>query len=178
MTSVNRDPSLRAVVVSYHLLANGTGRPYFVVQALRKMAKIHHVSLIASNFDHIRKRTILTEEGERVPVRPYAKNISIGRVLSYFDFARQIPLLLDVRKADLVYVCVPDYISAFAILKNKRDRRFLVIVDVVDLWPEAFPLPKHINRLFKGVFGGIFKPLRQWLFQKADLVLFQSRYFL
>jgi len=170
--------SLSAVVVSYHLLAEGTGRPHFVARALGKMAAIGRVSLMASNFDHVRKRTIPTHEAVRVPVRPYATNISIGRVLSYFDFAGQVNHLLQEAEADLVYICVPDYISALAILRNKRDRRLVVIVDVVDLWPEAFPLPKLINGLFKDVFGFIFKPLRRWLFQKADLVLFQSSYFL
>ena len=178
MTSVKGGTSLSAVVVSYHLLGDGTGRPYFVARALGKMAVIRRVSLIASNFDHISKRTIPTDEAVRVPVRPYATNISIGRVLSYFDFARQVNHVLQVAEADLVYICVPDYISALAILRNKRDRRFVVIVDIVDLWPEAFPLPKLINKFFKNISGFIFKPLRRWLYQKADLVLFQSRYFL
>ena len=178
VTSVKGGASLRAVVVSYHLLANGIGRPHLVARALGEMAMIGPVSLVTRNFDHITKRTITTDEAVRVPVRPYATNISIGRVLSYLDFARQVNHVLQVAEADLVYICVPDYISALAILRQKRDRRFVVIVDIVDLWPEAFPLPKVINELFKDVFGFIFKPLRRWLFQKADLVLFQSRNFL
>jgi glycosyltransferase involved in cell wall biosynthesis len=178
VTSGKGGAALSAVVVSYHLLADSTRRPHFVARALGKMALIGRVSLMASNFDHVSKRTIPTDEAVRVPVRPYATNISIGRVLSYFDFAGQVNHVLQEAEADLVYICVPDYISALAILRNKRDRRLVVIVDVVDLWPEAFPLPKLINGLFKDVCGFIFKPLRRWLFQKADLVLFQSSYFL
>jgi len=175
-TPVEGGASLSAVVVSYHLLAEGTGRPHFVARALGKMAVIGRVSLMASNFDHFTKSALPTNGIVRLAVRPYAKNISLKRILSYLDFARQVNQTAEVKEANLVYVCVPDYFSALAVLHGKTSRRRMVIVDVVDLWPEAFPLSPLINRLLKSVFKIVFRPLRRHYFRKANLVLFQSRH--
>jgi len=165
-------------VVSYHLMTDGTGRPNYVARALSEMPFLGSVSLVASDYEHISKRRVPEDGVVRLPVRPYTKNISVQRILSYFDFARQVNLAVPVAGADLIYVCVPDYLSALAILRRKRNRRIVVIVDVVDLWPEALPLPRLVNGLVKKTIGLAFKWLRRSLFSKADLVLFQSQYFL
>lgn len=142
------------------------------------MSFLQEVHLVASNYDHFSKNTATADDMMRLPVRPYARNISFRRILSYFDFARQVRRARPVIDADLVYVCVPDYLAALAVLRSKRTTGCKVIVDVVDLWPEAFPLPPYVNGLVKGVFNVFLKPLRRYLFREADLILFQSRYFL
>ncbi len=176
---MNSNPRIiRVAVVSYHFTPDGAGRPNHVAQALRMMPFLHGVHLVASNYDHIRKSIAPADDMLRLPVRPYALNISFQRILSYFDFARQVHRARPVIEADLVYVCVPDYLAALAVLRSKRAAGYKVIVDVVDLWPEAFPLPPYVNGLVKGVFNAFLKPLRRYLFREADLILFQSRYFL
>ena len=80
--------------------------------------------------------------------------------------------------ADIVYVCVPDYLSAVAVLRIKKFQNIRVILDIVDLWPEAFPFPSLINFSIKWCSKKVVNPLRRFLFQGADLILFQSNHFL
>ena len=49
----------------------------------------------------------------------------------------------------------------------------LVVIDVVDLWPEGFPL----SQMIKVFIEILTKPLRNLLFKQADLILTQSDYF-
>jgi hypothetical protein len=175
---VKSTPAFRVTVVSYHMTANGTSRPNYVTRAIKDMSFLGKVCMVASNYDHFTKSTVPTNGIVRLAVRPYTKNISLKRILSYFDFARQVNQTAEVMEADLVYVCVPDYFSALAVIHGKTRRRRMVIVDVVDLWPEAFPLSPLINRLLKSVFKIVFRPLRRHYFRKANLVLFQSRHFM
>jgi len=173
-----RKNGIRVTIVSYHLATNSLDRPSYVARALRGMPFISNVTLVSSNFDHSHKCISQSGNDIRLPVRGYSRNISLQRLLSYFDFARQIKKAKEVLEADLVYVCMPDYLSALAVIEIKKDRKILTILDVVDLWPEAFPFPSVINHPIKWCSGKIIKPLRRFLFASADLVLFQSNHFL
>lgn len=167
-------------VVSYHCDESSNCRPKSVRRALLDMPSFREVTIASSNFDHICKRIIPDAANDivRLPVRPYRENISVTRLLSYWDFARNLQSSALIANSGIVYVCVPDYISALAILRMKRSGCFRLIIDVVDLWPEALPLPPLFNGLMKGTIGVVIKKLRQRLFNGVDLVLVQSRYFL
>jgi glycosyltransferase involved in cell wall biosynthesis len=144
------------------------------------MAFVKDVRVLASNFDHIRKESIQVAGGgvTRLPVRAYPRNISFSRVLSYWDFARQVGRSPVLAASDMAYVCVPDYLSALAVLRRRTGACPRVIIDVVDIWPEALPLPGLVEELVRRTLWQGGRSLRQRLFAKADLVLFQSRYFL
>jgi len=171
---------LRVLVVSYHYPDGENSRPTLVRRVFAEMPGGIAVKAIASDFDHFSKRTMPSSVGGiiRLPVRPYRKNISTARLLSYADFAWRLRKHPAVAEADIIYVCVPCYLSALAVLFGRARRRQKVLVDVVDLWPEALPLPRIVNRLIKGTIGAGIKSLRRRIFGGADLLFFQSRYFL
>lgn len=168
---------LRAVVVCYHFTAEGAARPNYVARSLEAMPFLRRVDRVGSDYDHFQKARATEDAVTRLPVRPYAKNISLQRVFSYRDFARGVAASPLVTEADLVYVCVPDYLAALAVLRHRATRPFFVIVDVYDLWPEAFPLPPIANGLLKGILKLGIPALRRFLFRRANLILFQSGYF-
>ena len=167
----------KTLIVSYHLAQQKIGRPWQVYKALKKLPVAGNIKIIGSNFDHIKKVSI-TDQYFRLNVPSYTKNISLKRLCSYLVFARKLNKFVKVIKPKLVYTCVPDYIAAMLLLQKKTVIKTKIIIDFVDLWPEALPLPKLINILLKDIGGLFFRPVRRWLFRKADMMLFQSVHFL
>lgn len=168
------------VVVSYHYDDVVVGRPHFWRRALVAIPSGANVTTVASDFDHIRKKklTSMCSNVVRLPVRRYDKNLSFARVLSYWDFACCILRGSVLERASVVVVCVPDYISALAVLLWSRRRSCVVLIDVVDLWPEALPLPVKWNLLFKKTIGRIISCFRACMFAPSSLIFFQSEYFI
>jgi glycosyltransferase involved in cell wall biosynthesis len=177
---VDAHSGLRVCVVSYHFDEGFDARPNVARLAFAEMQSVAEVKVVAANFDHIRKLKLDGNTGSmlRVPVRPYSRNISANRLFSYWDFAKQVRNLPALSSADLVYTCVPDNFTAMEILRSRVGAFPKVIIDVVDLWPEAFPLPPIINYIAKRTIGTLLKVRRKRSFDAADLILFQSRYFL
>ena len=165
-------------VISYHRGYERAGRPDFVAAALGIAYGSENVRLISSNFNHIRKVHDDSGNDEAISVRAYQKNISLRRVLSYWDFARGIDVSRLFKDVDVVYICVPDYLSAVKVLLGRPRSAVKVIVDVVDLWPEAIPvegLKAWVvkNRLILRIAAFV----RRKVLGRADLLLFQSQHF-
>jgi glycosyltransferase involved in cell wall biosynthesis len=169
---------MKAIVVSYHWIRH-IGRPECMSKCLDGIPQIKQKILVASNYDHITKRVInKNDEIIRLPVIKYRKNISLLRVFSYFGFVKNVLKIVDEQKPQIVLVCVPDYLTAIALLAKKKHNKFLLIIDVVDLWPEAFPLPRHVPGIIKNYINIISKKIRTVIFKNADLIFYQSTYFL
>ena len=170
---------LGVCLISYHF-DEQRGRPNLVKQALSDMTCVQDVQVLASNFDHILKMPIRSTGASvaRLPVRTYVNNISFARYFSYRDFAKQVGRSPILPPSDLVYICVPDYLAAFTVLRRRAGTCPKVIVDVIDIWPEALPLPGLLSQLVERTVWAGMRKLRQQWFAKADLVLFQSEYFL
>lgn len=101
----------------------------------------------------------------------YKKNISIKRIYSHYKFAKNVEKFLKRRCApDLIYCVVPsldvaDKVSKFAV-KNKIP----LIVDIQDLWPEAYRMAIDIpivNEI-------LFKPMEvkaNNIYKRADKIV-------
>lgn len=117
------------------------------------------VEVITSTFYHTAKRqrdtrdlrlqrqrytaTLLYEPG-------YKKNITIKRVFSHGVFAANVLKYLRGRKPpDVIYLAVPPLGLAGKVLAYANGRRIRAIIDVQDVWPEAFhmllPFPKLLR---------------------------------
>lgn len=169
--------NLKVAIVAYHWDRRIMDRPNMVAMAIRDRFADAHLTIVASSFDHFGKLRRHDTRALLVDVRGYEKNASFDRVLSYCDFAKRLTDLSALREADIVYICVPDYISAAVVLQMARDRQ-AVVVDVVDLWPEAFPVGTHILAMLKAMFLRPAKLLRRCVFERADVIAFQSMRFL
>ncbi|MCI9448238.1 MAG: glycosyltransferase family 4 protein [Lachnospiraceae bacterium] len=110
-----------------------------------------NVELITSDFNHLTKKhrnntamdtigqiTLLHEIG-------YSKNISLRRFLSHWIWGRNVKKYLSLRKKpDLVYCAVPSLTSSLAAAKYCEKNKIKFLIDIQDLWPDAFKMVFHV----------------------------------
>ena len=134
----------------------------------------HNVEIITSNFRHTTKRhrdapehtqafslTFIKEPG-------YPGNICLRRFYSHFIWGRNVLAYLKKRKKpDVVYCAGPSLTAAGNAARycNKNDIRF--IIDVQDLWPEAFRMVFNIPIISSLVFFP-FKMMENEIYRRAD----------
>lgn len=103
------------------------------------------VEIITSSFLHIKKKqrenltiewpfrvTFLYEPG-------YSKNVSLKRFYSHYIWGRNVEKYLRQRKKpDVIYCAVPSLTAPYKISNYCRKAGIRFIIDIQDLWPEAF----------------------------------------
>lgn len=165
------------------LIAHFSGRTENSNSRFRELADIlarrgADVELVTSSFLHEAK-------AQRDPLgntrRPYAithirepgyrSNVSVRRLLSHRTMAKNLRRYLDDRAVpDLIYCAMPSNAVAAAAAAYARSRGVRLVLDVQDLWPEAYEMvikPRALSRR-------LFTPLR-WAanrtFRAADHVV-------
>lgn len=121
----------------------------------------HEVTWWSSDFFHVLKqrrgrgweerRPAATVRIVFVPTLAYARNISVRRLYSHFLYARQLPrAFAAATPPDLIITSFPPIGSSRKVVEFAHARGVPVVVDVQDLWPDAFDLafPKPLRRLF------------------------------
>lgn len=119
------------------------------------------VTVIASNFMHIckKKRTDKKEGFIFVNTKPYKKNMSIERINSHYNFAKDAMKIVGALNPDIIYALVPPNSVANQVAKYKRMHEDVkVIFDLIDLWPETMPISKFKNIL----------PFKMWAYLRND----------
>lgn len=167
-------------IISYDFIEDSkNSRPLLIYKAIKDSALANSVIVYCANFSHHKKKyvTYQNPDFKAISVSSYELNISLRRILSYAVFAGKVLFHPDINKYDILYFCVPANELAIVALIYKLCFKKTVVLDVIDIWPDAFPLPSLINPFFKGLFLLTSSPLRNWLFRCADLILTQSAYF-
>lgn len=147
----------------------------------KELSKNNKVEIITSNFSHDKKKhkdplpskwpftiTFLHEPG-------YKKNISVRRFLSHRAWGKNVGKYLENReKPDVIYCAMPSLTAAknAAIFCEKKDVRF--IIDIQDLWPEAFKMSLDIP-VFSDVIFSPFRKTANFVYEKADSVCAVSK---
>ncbi len=150
------------VIVAQYLgdlecLENTNGRFVYLGNML---SKDNNVEIVTTTFLHARKRqaksipdfykkckiTALYEPG-------YPKNVCLQRFASHHKLAVNIKEYLAQRKKpDVIYAAVPSLSVASEAAKYCRRNHIRFIVDIQDLWPEAFKMVLHIPLISDAVF--------------------------
>lgn len=92
------------------------------------------------------KTTLIYEKG-------YRKNISIDRLISHKQFAKNVLKYLRKRKVpDVIYCFVPTLELAKNVIKFAKSNDVKIILDVLDLWPESFGMILNKPSLNKVLF--------------------------
>ena len=110
----------------------------------------YKVIVLLSDFIHAKKTKITDKfpECTYIPTKPYKKNVSVGRLLSHFLFARDVMKRLDMVHPDLVYALVPPNSVADVCRKYKlKNPDAKLILDLIDMWPESMPGEKLHNTM-------------------------------
>ncbi len=154
------------------------GRFTYLAKAL---AKENAVEIITSDFNHTKKVhrgrmdicapyqvTFLHEPG-------YRKNISILRFFSHHVWGKEIRKYLTERaKPDVVYCAVPSLTGPNLVARYCEKNNIRFIIDVQDLWPEAFRMIVNISVLSDIGFAP-FKVLANDIYKRADAIVAVSQ---
>ena len=132
----------------------------FVCLANMLVSRGHEVELVTSNFVHYTKSfrgefdlgegvkvTLLQETG-------YKKNVSLKRLRSHARFGKEVKKRLWASETpDLIYCAVPSLDCAVYAAKYAKEKGVPFIVDVQDLWPEAFEMVMPVPFVGKALFA-------------------------
>lgn len=111
-------------------------------------------SALSENLDY--KITLIDEPG-------YKRNVSIKRFLSHKIFAKNVKRYLEtINKPDVIYSAIPSLDVAKVAGEYAEKNNIKFIIDIQDLWPEAFEMIFKVP-ILKDI---IFYPMRK----KADKI--------
>lgn len=140
----------------------------------KELSKGNKVEIITSDFLHVAKKhkdplvhnwpftiTFLHEPG-------YKKNISIQRFRSHNAWGKEVAKYLQKReKPDVVYCAVPSLTAPLEAAKYCKKNRVKYIIDIQDLWPEAFLMVLNIPIVSQVLFAP-FKRRADEIYASAD----------
>ncbi|MBR4422456.1 MAG: hypothetical protein IKS69_07980 [Erysipelotrichaceae bacterium] len=113
------------------------------------LEKGFETEVITSDFSHVRKtlRNNIPEGYHAIRTRPYYRNISVTRLLSHHEFARDAFALIREQKPDLLWVVAPaNSLVKQAALYQKTHPGTCIIIDIIDMWPESLPLKYDMHK--------------------------------
>ncbi len=148
----------------------------------KMLAERNKVEIITTTFPHSLKRqakfvpdsyegckiTALYEPG-------YSKNVCLKRFVSHYRLARNVERYLNHRKKpDIIYAAVPSLSVASVAAKFCRKNSVRFIVDIQDLWPEAFKMVFHLPVISDLVFLPMQKQA-DFIYSSADEIVAVSK---
>ena len=140
----------------------------------KRLADRHEVEIITSDFFHTKKvhrREVLSPQPCKVTFlhEPgYAKNVCLKRFYSHYAWGREVKKYLAARKRpDVIYCAVPSLTAAGAAAEYCRKNGIRFLVDIQDLWPEAFEMVLHIPCISTLIFYPI-RLIANSIYKAAD----------
>ena len=139
------------------------------------LSQQHQVEVVTSDFDHDRK--IHRKEIAAFPFQVtqlhesgYKKNVCLKRFVSHYGWGRRVAEYLRQRKRpDVVYCAVPSLTGPLAAANYCHREKVRFVIDVQDLWPEAFSMVFHVPVLSDIVFMP-FRRMANGVYRRADAV--------
>jgi glycosyltransferase involved in cell wall biosynthesis len=115
-----------------------------------------------NSFDY--KVTLLYEPG-------YRKNISLQRLKSHKIFAKSVMnYLKKSEKPDVIFLVVPSLDVADSVSAYARKNKIPLIVDIQDLWPEAFKMALNIPIISDMLFAPMLCKANR-IYKRADRIV-------
>lgn len=147
----------------------------------KKLSIDNNVEIITSDFKHSTKKrkrplkhswpfkiTFLHEPG-------YRKNISPDRFYSHYKWGKEVEKYLKNRKKpDVIYTAVPSLTGPLAAAKYCEKNKVRFIIDIQDLWPEAFKLAFNVPVISNIVFYP-FNKIVDGVYKRADAICAVSK---
>lgn len=139
------------------------------------------IEIITSDFNHATKKHFIKTgnlPGIKVSVlheSGYPKNVCLKRFASHKELARNISEYLKTRKKpDACYCAIPSLDVADMVGKFCRKNNIRFIVDVQDLWPEAFKMVFNVPVLSDIIFAPMQKKANN-IYELADNIVAVSK---
>ena len=142
----------------------------------KELSKDNKVEIITNDFNHDLKKhkdplkhnwpftiTFLHEPG-------YKKNISLQRFRSHYAWGKTVAKYLKERKRpNVVYCAVPSLTAPYEAAKYCKENNVKFIIDIQDLWPEAFQMVFNVPVVSTVVFAP-FKHRADEIYKRADVI--------
>lgn len=113
----------------------------FVLDACK--SRKYKTKVFTTDFSHIKKqkREIVPNEYETIETKPYNRNLSIKRMVSHKQFAKELFKKIEYEVPDLIWLMAPaNSLIAEAKKYKKKYPATKLIIDIIDMWPESLPL--------------------------------------
>jgi len=147
-------------------------------------AKNFHVEVVTSNFSHRMKkiRTVNEEDLKQLNYKlttlsetGYSRNVSLKRFYSHYTFGKNLKRYLENRtKPDVIYCAVPSLDAGYVAAKYALKNQIKFIIDVQDLWPEAFKMVFDAPLVGKAIYTPMFK-IADFIYSSADEIFAVSQ---
>lgn len=177
-TNEDAQTKVEVLIVANFVSTDGTGNCRFGELARRLAAMGADVELVTSDFEHDNhsrrtnpnipqdyKLTLLHETG-------YRQNISLKRLVSQQVFAKSVEKYLESRQSapDVIYCATPSPAAARVCAEYSKRYGNAFVVDVQDLWPDAFGMSFRMPRAINLLFHPMIRSSRI-AYRQADLVV-------
>lgn len=153
----------------------------FLNVADRLVDRGHTVRIVTTDFIHSSKKhvknvsfykncelTALHEPG-------YSKNVSIKRFYSHWKLSRNLKKWLKtIERPDVIYCAVPSLDFAYQATLFAKKNNIKFVIDIQDLWPEAFEMVVRIPVISKLVFFP-FRRKANFIYKAADRIVAVSQ---
>lgn len=173
------------IISNYIHFKNEIGNSRFIYLA-DKLKETEKVEIITSTFYHRTKKQRTFKEKEiqegysvKLIYEPgYKKNISLKRIYSNYVIATNIVKYLKKRKRpDVIYCAVPPTIIGKKVAKFAKKNNIRFIIDIQDLWPEAYKMVFNIPIISDMLFYPI-KRQAEYTYKNADEIIAVSETYL
>lgn len=176
----------KILIISCFFEKTDTSRPY---NAYSFFSGYHDldVELLYNSFSHTKKEytNYNIVNSYRINGKKYQKNLSLKRIYAYLFFTIKTLYTFfkiiknDKKRYEYIYIPIPlNLLAAIIIFINKRRKnKSKIIIDVVDLWPEALPVPNKFKKLFNLCIGNLWSNFRKYAIKNADFTIFESEFF-
>lgn len=138
-------------------LEQSNSRFWYIAKLLKKNG--HQIEIVTSDFHHEKKRHFsdsFNQDGIKITLcheDGYPKNVCLKRFISHKKLAKNVKKYMASRRCpDLIYTAVPSLDVAYEIVKYCKKVSVPFIVDIQDLWPEAFKMVFNIPFISSLVF--------------------------
>lgn len=137
----------------------------------------NNVEIITSDFNHIKKEKF-NKVGELTGIKitachepGYPKNVCLKRFNSHKKLSKNIKEYLEKRKKpDIIYCAIPSLAVGKTVAKYAEKNGIRFVIDVQDLWPEAFRMVLNIPIISSILFYPM-KKKADYIYSIADKIV-------
>ncbi|XZK68230.1 glycosyltransferase family 4 protein [Clostridium perfringens] len=137
------------------------------------------VELVTTDFSHRTKEKRKKKKNDEnlrykltyVEELGYKKNVSMKRFFSHYIFAKNLrKYLANRKKPDVIYCSIPSTDAAYYVTKYAKKNNIKLIIDIQDLWPEAFKMVLNIPIISDIIFYPMNKKAN-FVYKNADEII-------
>ena len=166
------------IIADFCSAFDNKGNNRFIYIAKNLIKRGHRVEIVTSDFFHGTKTKFdpVISEYDDIKVTmlhegSYSKNVSVKRFFAHYKWGKNVAKYLKSRKKpDVIYCAMPTLKAAAVAGKYANKNGVKFIIDVQDLWPEAYKMVFNIPVISSIIFAP-FKWLANSAYKSADEIV-------